>query len=102
MLDGGSSAYPYNTRDICGSAMQATCGEGRAIYKASATNEGTKASARGLVQVNCVGGELVEVFRDGELLVEHSLGEIRARLASGLRAERPQPTTAATSTAPMS
>ena len=79
-------------------------GGGRAIYKDPVTDDGTERSARGLVRVERAsggyvlhdeqtwaqeaGGELVEVFRDGELLVDWTLAEVRARVASGLREER--------------
>lgn len=68
-------------------------GEGREIYKDPITDDGTKKSARGLVKVvNCNGqyelidqvtweeeqqGELREVFRDGQLLIDLTLAEIR-------------------------
>ena len=108
VLGVGSFTYQYNTRDTFGFAMKATYGEvggeGRAIYKDPVTDDGTKRSARGLVRVERAngsyvlhdeqtwaqeaGGELVEVFRDGELLVDWTLAEVRARVASGLREER--------------
>lgn len=97
----GSFTYQYNTRDTFGFAMKATYGEvngeGRAIFKDPITDDGTKKSAKGLLQVykdangqyqlkdQCTWeeerlGELKEVFRDGKLLVNQSLAEIRARL----------------------
>ncbi len=100
VLGVGSFTYQYNTRDTFGFAMKATYGEvngeGRAIYKDPVTDDGTKKSARGLVRIEKedgeyvlydeqtwdqeAGGELLEVFRDGELLVEHTLADIRARV----------------------
>lgn len=97
----GSFTYQYNTRDTFGFAMKATYGEvngeGREIFKDPITDDGTKKSARGLIKiikennryilVDRVSreeeqqGELQEVFRDGQLLVEHKLSEIRGRLA---------------------
>jgi len=98
----GSFTYQYNTRDTFGFAMKATYGEvngeGRAIFKDPVTDDGTKKSARGLIQIyrdaatgryalrdECTwaeerGGELREVFRDGNLLVDDTLADIRARV----------------------
>jgi nicotinamide phosphoribosyltransferase len=97
----GSFTYQYNTRDTFGFAMKATYGEvngeGREIFKDPVTDDGTKKSAKGLLQIfkdengnyqlkdQCTWdeekeGELKEVFRDGKLLVDQSLKEIRARL----------------------
>lgn len=96
----GSYTYQYNTRDTFGFAMKATYGEvngiGREIYKDPVTDDGTKKSAKGLMKIQRNNGvyklidsvtweeeqegELKEVFRDGKLLINHSLSEIRARL----------------------
>jgi len=97
----GSYTYQYNTRDTFGFAMKATYGEvngnGRAIYKDPVTDDGTKKSAKGLIQIfkdsdghyqlkdNCsweeeAKGELKEVFRDGVLVLDDSLKEIRSRI----------------------
>ena len=96
----GSYTYQYNTRDTFGFAMKATYGEvngeGREIFKDPITDDGTKKSAKGLIQLvrenNAYKmndsvtwdvektGELKEVFRDGKLLVDHTLSEIRERL----------------------
>lgn len=97
----GSFTYQYNTRDTFGFAMKATYGEvdgiGREIFKDPITDDGTKKSAKGLLQIfkNAEGeyelkdqcsweeeaqGELKEVFRDGKLLIDYSLAEIRERL----------------------
>jgi nicotinamide phosphoribosyltransferase len=97
----GSFTYQYNTRDTFGFAMKATYGEvagvGREIFKDPITDDGTKKSAKGLLQIfkNAAGayelkdqcsweeeaqGELKEVFRDGNLLIDYSLAEIRERL----------------------
>lgn len=98
----GSFTYQYNTRDTFGFAMKATYGEvngeGREIFKDPVTDDGTKKSARGFIKVvkednryilvDRVSreeeqlGELKEVFRDGKLLIDHKLSEIRARLAN--------------------
>ncbi len=96
----GSFTYQYNTRDTFGFAMKATYGEvngeGRAIYKDPITDDGTKKSAKGLIQIIKQGesyqlkdqvswdeeaeGELKEVFRDGNLLKDWTLEEIRERV----------------------
>jgi nicotinamide phosphoribosyltransferase len=100
----GSFTYQYNTRDTFGFAMKATSvkinGEEVAIFKKPKTDNGTKTSAKGRVVVykNSAGdleyidgfnrknadlqtdNLLVEIFRDGELLNETSLAEIRERL----------------------
>ena len=96
----GSFTYQYNTRDTFGFAMKATYGEvdgeSREIYKNPITDDGTKKSAKGLIKIVKENGnyalvdqvsweeeqkgELKEVFRDGELLVDDSLAEIRQRI----------------------
>ena len=97
----GSFTYQYNTRDTFGFAMKATYGEvdgiGREIFKDPITDDGTKKSAKGLLKIfkneegeyelkdQCsweeeAQGELKEVFRDGKLLIDYSLAEIRERL----------------------
>lgn len=96
----GSFTYQYNTRDTFGFAMKATYGEvagkGRIIYKDPITDDGTKTSAKGLIQVIKENGkyklhdqvsweeeqkgELKEIFRDGKLLVDWNFEEVRASL----------------------
>ncbi|WP_204117518.1 nicotinate phosphoribosyltransferase [Paraburkholderia sp. C35] len=98
----GIGSYTYNmlSRDTFGWAMKAiyaVVGDERvAIYKDPATDDGTKKSAKGLLRVEkegndyvlyeeqtldqFEGGELIPVFRNGELLVETTLAEMRARL----------------------
>lgn len=96
----GSFTYQYNTRDTFGFAMKATYGEvngeGREIFKDPVTDDGTKKSAKGLMKIDFQqgtyilkdqvnweeekSGELREVFRDGKLLIEQSLEEIRERI----------------------
>lgn len=117
----GSYTYQYNTRDTFGFAMKATYVEvleevtiqngnfenpsweeksiGRSIFKDPITDDGTKKSARGLLQVveddkegfklydECDyedegKGELELVFQDSTLLKETTLAEIRERLKS--------------------
>ncbi|UKN00771.1 nicotinate phosphoribosyltransferase [Paracrocinitomix mangrovi] len=104
VLGVGSYTYQYNTRDTFGFAMKATYGEvegvGREIYKDPVTDDGTKKSAKGLIKVEKSGdtyvmkdqvsweeeqtGELKEVFRDGKLLKDWSLAEIRNNLKGEL------------------
>ncbi len=107
----GSYTYQYNTRDTFGFAMKATygeittqeCVECREIFKDPITDDGTKKSKKGLLQISKVPvpnssdeytlkvidqcdwdmenmGELKTVFRDGKLLIETTLDEIRERL----------------------
>jgi len=96
----GSFTYQYNTRDTFGFAMKATYGEvggiGREIYKDPITDDGTKKSAKGLIQiikenesyqlVDQVNwkeeekGELREIYKDGKLLINESLSIIRKRI----------------------
>lgn len=96
----GSFTYQYNTRDTFGTAMKATYvvidGEGREIFKNPVTDDGTKRSATGLLQVKKENGiyvlhdqvnreqekdsELTTVFIDGKLVKEYSLSEIRNQL----------------------
>lgn len=98
----GSFTYQYNTRDTFGFAMKATYGEvggeGREIYKDPITDDGTKKSAKGLIKIvkedgtyklidqvsweEEQEGELKEVYRGGELLVDESLLNIRSRVKS--------------------
>lgn len=95
----GSYTYEYVTRDTFGFAMKATYGEvngvGRDIYKDPKTDDGTKKSAKGLMQIyrdpetgklalkdQCsweeeAGGELKTVFKDGKLTIDQTLAEIR-------------------------
>lgn len=96
----GSYTYQYLTRDTFGWALKATYaevnGEPQELVKDPVTDSGVKKSAKGLLRVEetpsgyvlhdqqtpeqAAGGALVPVFRDGELLVEQSLAQIRARL----------------------
>ena len=102
----GSYTYEYVTRDTFGFAMKATYGEvngvGRDIFKDPKTDDGTKKSAKGLMQVfknaktgklelkdQCSWeeegkGELKTVFKDGKLTVDWTLAEIRERLKNEL------------------
>ena len=98
----GSFTYQLNTRDTFGLAIKATYGivDGKPIevFKDPVTDDGMKKSAKGLIRVDgtsgnytykdcCTveeetGGELKEVFRDGKLLIDYTLAEIRARIKS--------------------
>jgi len=99
----GSYTYQYNTRDSFGMAMKATYvevdGEGRNIFKNPVTDDGTKKSATGLLQVKKENGKYVlvdkadwqqeknsdlkTIFKDGNLVKEYSLAEIRKELMAG-------------------
>jgi nicotinamide phosphoribosyltransferase len=96
----GSFTYQYQTRDSYGFAMKATHGvvngESRNIFKDPKTDSGIKKSAKGLLRVEKEGnsfvlydeqtseqeqqGELKEVFRDGVLIVDQTLEQIRNTL----------------------
>lgn len=96
----GSFTYQYNTRDTFGFAMKATYvvvnGEGREIFKDPITDDGTKKSAKGLVQLyesegrihlkdQCSledekQGLLKTVFKDGKLIMDDNLSTIRERI----------------------
>ncbi len=100
----GSYTYEYVTRDTYGFAMKATYGEvngeARNIFKDPKTDDGTKKSAKGLMQVTEVGGTLVmkdqctweeekqgllqTVFENGKTVNEQSLSEIRGRIKKQL------------------
>lgn len=99
----GSFTYQFRTRDSLGFAMKATwCqinGEAKEIYKQPKTDSGMKNSLKGLIRVENVdgtyvaydqqskeeevNGELIPIFKDGKLLIETSLSEIRNRLKNG-------------------
>jgi nicotinamide phosphoribosyltransferase len=96
----GSYTYEYVTRDTYGFAMKATYGEvngePRNIFKDPKTDDGTKKSAKGMMQVTNQNGVLVmkdqctweeekqgvlqTVFENGKVVLEEKLSEIRARL----------------------
>jgi nicotinamide phosphoribosyltransferase len=96
----GSFTYQYNTRDTFGTAMKATYvvidGQAREISKNPITDDGTKKSATGLLQVKKENrkyvlydkvsweeeklSELKTVFKDGKLVKEVSLKEVREEL----------------------
>ena len=95
----GSYTYQYVTRDTFGFAMKATYGivngEGRAIFKDPKTDDGTKKSAKGMLQLKGTPTEVLKmeemvteqqeaegllatVYKNGVLLKEQSLADIRA------------------------
>jgi nicotinamide phosphoribosyltransferase len=93
----GSYTYQHVTRDTLGFAMKATYGvvNGKPvnIYKDPVTDNGVKRSAKGLIRVNEdltmtdqvtpeeeATGLLRTIFKDGKLVEETSLQEIRSRL----------------------
>ncbi len=103
VLGVGSFTYQYKTRDSLGFAMKATwCqinGVPTEIFKDPKTDDGTKKSLKGLCSVWCsefnskvfevidqctpeveAQGELKTIFKDGVLVIETSLNEIRERL----------------------
>lgn len=100
----GSYTYEYVTRDTFGFAMKATYGEvnheGRDIFKDPKTDDGTKKSAKGLMAIHtdpvtnkytlqdqCTWEEEAKgVFRDGKLLIDWTLVEVRERVKKGLTA----------------
>lgn len=96
----GSYTMQYLTRDSLGMAVKATYAEvggvGYELFKDPITDNGMKKSAKGLLRVEKEGddfvlydqqtleqeqqGELKTVFKDGKLIVETSLSEIRQRV----------------------
>lgn len=95
----GSYTYQHNTRDSFGFALKSTMcvidGVQKQIFKNPATDDGTKKSNIGVVAVlgcsgeyQCVDGlhinhdvpdQMRDVFVDGKLLINETLGEVRAR-----------------------
>lgn len=106
----GSFAYQYNTRDTLGFAMKATWaqinGEGVNLFKNPITDDGTKKSATGLLEVLKADGEyrLVEnalpcqeksgrmhtIFLNGKLENETSLESIRKNIRDSIARETGQ------------
>jgi nicotinamide phosphoribosyltransferase len=97
----GSYTYQYNTRDTFGYALKSTLcvinGEEKQIFKDPKTDNGIKKSQKGRVVVlkegdtykfldgfslndTVKGDQLVEIFRDGQLLVNQTFAEVRERL----------------------
>lgn len=114
----GSFTYQYNTRDTFGFALKTSYnernGESVMIWKDPKTDNGTKKSAKGRVAVirdpltkelTLVDGfdhmkdvpndELITVFRNGELLVDHTWSDIKTRLQNEVKGiHEPPPTIA--------
>lgn len=100
----GSYTSNYLTRDSAGMAMKAVWsqidGVGYELSKDPKTDSGVKKSAKGLLRVEFedgeyrlydqqtpeqeMQGELITVFKDGNLLVETTLNEIRERINNTL------------------
>ena len=98
----GSYTYQYNTRDTFGFAMKSTLvvinGEEYQIFKDPVTDDGIKKSNTGAVVIKKINGKLVcidglalnnneddlmrVIFRDGSLLVDDSLKNIRERIVA--------------------
>lgn len=99
----GSYTYQYNTRDTFGFALKSTLcvinGDEKQIFKDPKTDNGVKKSQKGRVVVlkdgdsykfmdglnlndNVAGDQLVEIYRDGKLLVDEKFSTIRERLAN--------------------
>ena len=96
----GSFTFQYNTRDTLGFAMKATYvevdGKPYSIFKDPKTDNGTKKSAKGLLQVVEDGGTLKAnqdvtweeekqsllrtVYLDGKITVNETFADIRSRL----------------------
>lgn len=98
----GSFTYQYTTRDTYGFAVKATYGvvngQSREIFKDPITDDGIKKSAKGLLLVkdgvlydqqdrdtilfpnDGTSGDMLVVFKDGELRKEYTLSEIRSKL----------------------
>lgn len=99
---GVGSFSHVSSRDSLGIAQKSTWaqvnGVGYNLFKDPKTDSGMKKSAKGLLRVDLIngnyvlkdcctpeeeaGGELKEVFRDGKLLINTSLQEIRERVAA--------------------
>lgn len=104
VLGVGSYSYQYVTRDTHGSAVKATwvekSGEGVDVFKDPKTDS-KKKSAKGLMRIELEDGvyvmydqqtreqeqqgELKEVFRNGKLLQETTLEDIRQRVKDSLK-----------------
>ena len=105
VLGVGSFTYQYKSRDSLGFAVKATwCqinGEPKEIFKHPKTDDGTKNSLKGLIKVikNENGvyeavdgvtmdeentGELKTVFRDGKLIRNYTISEVRANVENTL------------------
>ena len=105
VLGVGSFSYQYVTRDTFGFAMKATYGEingkGRVIFKHPKTDDGTKISAKGLIQVHRENERIIGysdqvskaeerstalelIYKNGKLIKNTTLAEIRKRIKDNL------------------
>lgn len=107
VLARGSFEYQFKSRDSLSFAVKCTAvvinGEIKAIFKRPKTDDGTKNSLKGLLRVDLMpgtvngyvvrdnqtideeeGGALEVVFRDGKLLREQTLSEIRERIDASI------------------
>lgn len=99
----GSFTYQYNTRDTFGYALKSTLtvcnGIEKQLFKDPKTDDGIKKSQKGKVVVlkdgdkfkfvdgfrlndEVVGDQLVEIYRNGKLIIEDNFSEIKKRLAN--------------------
>lgn len=104
VLARGSFEYQFKSRDSLSFAVKCTAvrinGELKPIFKKPKTDDGTKNSLKGLIWVTQEDGQYVAhdeateiqeafgcletVFKDGKLLKDYTLAEIRERIDSGL------------------
>lgn len=104
VLGVGSFSYQFKSRDSLGFAMKCSAvrinGELKSIFKKPKTDDGTKNSLKGLIWVNKEYGKYVAhdeatedqekcgyletVFKDGKLVKETSLAEIREHINKSL------------------
>lgn len=104
VLARGSFEYQFKSRDSLSFAVKCTAvrinGELKPIFKKPKTDDGTKNSLKGLIWVTQEDGQYVAhdeateiqeafgcletVFKDGKLLKDYTLAEIRERIDNGL------------------
>lgn len=102
----GSYTYQYSTRDTFGMAMKGTHavinGELHELFKDPKTDSGTKKSARGYLRVEKENGtfvlydqqtkaqeeqgELKTIFKDGELILNETIVNVRERINEAVEA----------------
>lgn len=104
VLARGSFEYQFKSRDSLGFAVKCTAvainGELKPIFKKPKTDDGTKNSLRGLIRVELEDGKYVAydnqspeqekqghletIFKNGKLLKDYTLSEIRERINDSL------------------
>lgn len=104
VLARGSFEYQFKSRDSLSFAVKCTAvkinGELKPIFKKPKTDDGTKNSLKGLIWVTQEDGQYVvhdeateiqeafgcleTVFKDGKLLKDYTLAEIRERIDNGI------------------